>query len=180
VNLAAGGTLATAAALRAARLDVPLWGCIVPAGIADGAALGRFDVLARPVVADAVYAQLAPGLAGSGRVVTVGSDGGMLLALRQGLSKTGVAVRTAWDFKQAGALLDAAMPDVVVLDLAQPALAAAEFVVRLLALEAGPRIVLVPAPAKDVDEFADALASLVGPVGGRSRADLLAAAVARR
>jgi len=180
VNLAAPGAIATAVALRVAKLDVPLWGCIVASEAPGGAVVGRFEVLARPVDPAAVHAQLGAIAPPSARVVAVGSDAGVLLPLRQGLSKAGISVRTAWDFKQAAMLVDAAMPDVVVLDLAQPAVAAAEFVARLLPVETPPLLVLVPGAAKDLDEFAGALLSFAARVAAPSRIELLDAARAGR
>ena len=158
VNLAAPGALATLASLRVAKITTPFWGCAIGDGADSGVVLGAFDVIPRPVDADAVHTQLEGRVPAAANVITVGSDSSTLIPLRQGLLQGGMTVRTAWNRQQAADLSTVVFPDVLILDLASDPSGLAAFVVELGRRERPPLIVLVPGAPQHVDAFGAALA----------------------
>lgn len=180
VNLATPGVLATAVALRAAGLTVPLWACAIPAN-GDGAwTLGTFDVVVRPVDPEAVCRQLATLATAGANVIMVCSESATQIPLRQGLLQAGMSVRTAWDRKQAGALADAVQPDVVIVDLASEAAGGANLIIDLAARARPPLIVVVPGSAPQIEALETALAAHAATHGTTARATVLADAAAAR
>ena len=174
VNLAAPGALATVVALRIAKITTPLWGCAI--GASGGVTLGRFDVIARPVDAEAVRTQLEGRVPAGANVITVGSDSSTLIPLRQGLLQGGMSVRTAWNRQQAADLAASVHPDVVILDLASDTAGLADFVVELTRCATPPLVVLVPATPQHLDDFGAALAQC-GDGTPLARTDLVEAAI---
>jgi len=174
VNLAAPGALATVVALRIAKITTPLWGCAI--GASGGVALGRFDVIARPVDAESVRTQLEGRVPAGANVITVGSDSSTLIPLRQGLLQGGMSVRTAWNRQQAADLAASVHPDVVILDLASDTVGLADFVVELTRCATPPLVVLVPATPQHLDDFGAALAQC-GDGTPLARTDLVEAAI---
>jgi CheY-like chemotaxis protein len=147
-NLAAPGALNTLAALRAAGVRASCWGCLADPKANRGITLGMIEPAARPLDPDAVLAALS-GHAGKGsRVVTIGSDVDALMSLRQAMARQGMSVSMAWDANQAADLLALVRPDLVVIDMEQPARVAYAIVARLSATDPMPRLVLI-APEDD-------------------------------
>ncbi|MGH7895553.1 MAG: hypothetical protein ACREQL_12855 [Candidatus Binatia bacterium] len=176
VDLAAPGTLEAAAALRAAKVTAPLWGCAVGGTGTHAVPLGVIDVVPRPVDPLNVGVQLATLAPTGAKVVMVGSDGSALIPLREGLAQGGMSVRTAWNLKQAGELIDGVRPNVVIIDLASESGAAAEFVVALARRESAPLIVVIPGPPRQLEEFVAALAAIATTSATAGRSDLVRAA----
>jgi hypothetical protein len=175
VNVASPAALATARALRAAGLHTPLWGCVAGPDADAGVALGPLDVVARPITADGLHAQLGESLPAGSKVVAVGSDSATLIPLRQGLLASGASVRVAWNCAQANDLLKT-RPNVLVVDLAQPAADTASFVATLVA--AGPThlVLVLPNDGTALPEFCRAIAATLDGGAGEARAALLARA----
>jgi CheY-like chemotaxis protein len=160
VNVGAPGALDTVVELRRAGVATPLWGFAMAPDTA-ALAIGRFDVIVRPVDPARVRAQLGPLVARDGNVIMVGSESATLMPLREGLTQMGLSVRTAWNPAQAVELAEAVEPDVVVIDLGTAAAGAAELVVELSRRDRPPAIVFVPGTA----EYLEVLAAAVGAHG---------------
>src|SRR5262249_39090585 len=140
--------------LRAGDVDAPLFGCI-----GDGAhvvALGRIDVLSRPVDPDRVRARLQA-LAVGGNVVMVGSESGILIPLRQGVQQAGMSVKTAWNRVQARGLAAPLRRAVVSVAVAWGPGACAALLCEPARRGAAPRLVLVLGPPAQHDELRAAL-----------------------
>jgi hypothetical protein len=144
-NLAAPGALDTLAVLRAAAARASCWGCLADPKANRGIALGMIEPAARPLDPDAVLVALAAHASKGARVVTVGTDVDALMSLRQAMARQGMSVSMAWDAGQAADLLAMVRPELVVIDLEQPARAAYGIVTRLAAADPVPRLVLIAA-----------------------------------
>jgi hypothetical protein len=174
VNVASPAALTTARALRADGIRTPLWGCV--AGADGGVAIGPIDVLARPIAADGVQAQLGDALPAGTKVVAVGSESGTLIPLRQGLLAGGASVRVAWNCAQATDLVASTRPHVLVLDLAQPPAETAAFVAALVAKGPTRLVLVLPGDGNALPEFCRAIVATLDPGAGEARAALLARA----
>lgn len=172
VNVGAPGALDTVVELRRAGVATPLWGFAMAP---DNAALaiGRFDVIVRPIDPERVRAQLAPLAVPDGNVIMVGSESATLIPLREGLTQMGQSVRTAWNREQALELAETVEPDVVVIDLGTAAAGAAGLLVELSRRDRPPTIVFV----QGTPEYVEVLAAAVGAHGAPiDRPDLVRAA----
>jgi CheY-like chemotaxis protein len=154
VNLAAPNALGALAAIRAADLGVPCFGCIGLAGQSRGLALGRLEVMARPIDPDALLALLSGAFSKGTRVVTAGADVDGLISLRQALARLGASVSMAWDAKQASDLLAMVHPDVAVIDLELPPRDGCAVVARLGVAGPPPVTVIIPKAADTARNFA--------------------------
>jgi CheY-like chemotaxis protein len=155
VNLADAGAFDAVVALRAADVALPLYGCV-----ADGLhalALGRVDVVTRPVDPERVRVRLEALAPRGANVIMVGSESGILIPLRQGVQQAGMSVRTAWNRAQAVQLADTVHPDVVIVDVAAEATEAADLLCDLARRPNAPTLVLVVGTPAHQDELRTAL-----------------------
>jgi CheY-like chemotaxis protein len=176
VNLADAGAFDAVVALRAADVALPLYGCV-----ADGLhalALGRVDVVTRPVDPERVRVRLEALAPRGANVIMVGSESGILIPLRQGVQQAGMSVRTAWNRAQAVQLADTVHPDVVIVDVAAEAAEAADLLCDLARRPNAPTLVLVVGTPAHQDELRTALVAKTRDAAVVDRTALLHAAAA--
>src|SRR5262249_23706731 len=164
VNLAAPNAIEAAVALRAGDVTVPFFGCVV--GDGQAIALGRIDVVTRPVDPVHVCTRLEALAARGANVVMVGSESGLLIPLRQGVQQAGMSVKTAWNRAQAMQLADAVQPDVVIMDVASETAETAALLCDLAQRAQAPRLVLVVGTPAHQDELRTALLARTQGSGG--------------
>jgi hypothetical protein len=173
VNLAAKGALDGVAALRTGGLTVPLWGVAIAANGERAWPLGRFDVVTRPVDPESAGRQLAALAKPGANVVMAGCESATQIPLRQGLSQAGLAVRTAWDRKQAVDLADTVRPAIVIVDLASEAVGGFDLIVELIDRAEPPLIVVVPGTAAQNQAFEEAVARHANARGAVTRDEVI-------
>jgi CheY-like chemotaxis protein len=158
VNLGAPNALTAFAALRAAGIAAPGFGCIAVPGQPRGLLIGRLELASRPIDPDALLADL-PGTFNRGtRVVTAGADVDGLISLRQALARLGVSVSMAWDAKQAGDLLAMVRPEVAIIDLELPPKDGCALVARMALVQPAPLTVVIPKATDTATNFTLAIA----------------------
>jgi DNA-binding response OmpR family regulator len=176
VNLGAAGGIEAAAALRAADVGTPFFACV--ADDTHVIALGRLDVLTRPVDPERVRTRLEALAAHGANVIMVGSESGLLIPLRQGVLQAGMSVRTAWNRTQAVQLADTVHPDVVIVDVASETTEIAALLCDLARRANAPRLVVVVGTPAQQEELRAALISRARDAEAGDRTALLHAAVA--
>jgi CheY-like chemotaxis protein len=179
LNLAAPGALPALAALRAAGIDAPVWGCIADPEAGRGLALGLIEPTVQPLDPDAIVAVLGPRLVRGSRVITVGADVDALMSLRQALARKGMSVSMAWDAKQAVELLGVVRPHAVVVDLDLTRRDGYAIAARLATLDTVPHAVLVGSNADAPRAFTATLNAPAVAANVRPLAQLLGELLAR-
>jgi CheY-like chemotaxis protein len=144
VNLASARALDAVAAIRAAGMGTPLWGCLADPGRGRVLPIGLIEVAARPLDPDAVIASLGAYTTRGARVMTIGDDVDAFVSLRQALARQGLSVSMAWNAKQADELLPMVKPAAVVVDMALPPRDGAGIIAHLGACDPVPAILLMP------------------------------------
>ncbi len=155
VNLAEPGAIEAVAAVRAGNVATPFFACV--AGDTQAIALGRFDVVTRPVDPERVRTRLEALAPQGASVIMVGSESGILIPLRQGVQQAGMSVKTAWNRSQAIQLADTVRPDVVIVDVASETTETAALLYDLARRDRAPRLVLVVGTPAHQEELRAAL-----------------------
>jgi hypothetical protein len=164
-NLSMPRALEILGGLRAAGSTVPLWGFIGAPSAGDALPLGRVELAARSLDADALTVAVAAHGASGTRVVTAGADVDGLVGLRQALSRRGMSVSMAWNGKQVDDLLPMVRPQVVVVDLGLPLGEGWRIASRVAGRDPAPTLVLLVGP----DDPVVPAAAILGDPGLRER-----------